>query len=248
MTDSSEFRDLDGLLRHWPFEPGPPQVRQTTAGDGRALLLMRVELGVLQLETTGRPDGLRPHGFDTIYDYLMAAAFAEGPDFTFDEARRQEIDREFYQYYHRRICWLALQKYSEAAADAEHTLRLMDFTGANAQDPQWAAMHEQYRPFVLFQLTQARSLKHLEAHDPAAASRAIDEGLAMLARMFELHNAQDQYAENLFVVKLQEMQSAIKTQFDVAPDLAQQLAEAVAAEQYERAAQLRDEMARRRGN
>ena len=31
---------------------------------------MRVELGLLQMELTGRPDGVRPHGFDSLLDYF----------------------------------------------------------------------------------------------------------------------------------------------------------------------------------
>jgi hypothetical protein len=42
------------------------------------------------------------------------------------------------------------------------------------------------------------------------------------------------------------MQASIKTQFHLGPSLAEQLAAAVAAEQYELAAKLRDRLARRR--
>ncbi len=245
MADLPRDLDLDRLLRDWAYVPGRPVVRRVSGHDGRELLQMRVDMGLLQLETEGRPDGERPHGFATYYDYLVAAAFEEGPQFELNDERRIEIDREFYQYYHRRICWLALQDYGRAGADAEHSLRLMDFTSANATDRQWAVMHEQYRPFVMFHHVQAQALTRLQANDPAGAVTIIGGGLDALAKLFAQHDAEEHFDEDLFVVKLREMQESIKSQFSLGPSLAEQLAEAVATEQYELAAKLRDKLARR---
>lgn len=247
MADLPSDLDIDSVLRQWAFTPGRPLVRRVAGSDGRDLLQMRVDMGLLQLETAGRPDGERPEGFATYYDYLVSAAFQEGESFELSESRRLEVDREFYQFYHRRICWLSLQEYGRAAADAEHTLRLMDFSSANAVDRQWVMMHEQYRPFVMFHQVQASALVHLGANDPAAAVETIGKGLDGMAALFEQHGAQEQFDEDLFVGKLREMQESIKTHFNLGPSLAEQLAEAVAAEQYELAAQLRDQLARRGG-
>jgi hypothetical protein len=238
--------DLNRLVRDWPFVAGRPVVRRVKGADGRDVLQMRVDMGLLQLEVAGRPDGERPHGFPTYYDYLVAAAFDEGPQFGLNDERRVEIDREFYQFYHRRVCWLALQDYASAAADAEHTLRLMDFTSANASDRQWAIMHEQYRPFVMFHHVQSQALTKLQANEPEAAVGVISQGLESLARLFAQHDAEEHFDEDLFVVKLREMQESIKSQFSLGPSLAEQLAAAVAAEQYELAAKLRDKLARGR--
>jgi hypothetical protein len=238
--------NLDHLLRDWAFEPGRPVVRRVTGDDGRELLQMRVDMGILQLEAEGRPDGEKPHGFSTYYDYLVSAAFQEGTDFTLGEERQVEIDREFYQYYHRRICWLTLNEYAKAAADAEHSLRLMDFSSANAADREWAIMHEQYRPFVMFHQVQAVALTKLQSDSPEGAVEVIDKGLQSLSELFTQHDAEEHFDEDVFVVKLREMQASIKSHFHLGPSLAEQLAEAVAAEQYELAAKLRDRLARRR--
>jgi hypothetical protein len=244
MADSPQDFDISRLVKDWVFDPGKPQVRRVTGADGRDLLQMRVDLGLMQLETTGRPDGERPHGFATYYDYLVSAAFQEGPQFELDETRRNEVDREFYQYYHRRICWLTLNEYERAASDAEHSLRLMDFSSANAADREWALMHEQYRPFVMFHEVQATALTKLQADEPSAAVAAIDGGLDSLAAVFARHDAEEHFDEDVFVVKLREMRDSIKSHFELGPSLAEQLAEAVAAEQYELAAKLRDRLAR----
>ncbi|MBA3481461.1 MAG: UvrB/UvrC motif-containing protein [Pirellulales bacterium] len=237
--------NLDAILADWAFEPGRPVVRRVAGNDGRDLLQMRVDMGILQLEATGRPDGEKPEGFATYYDFLVSAAFQEGTEFALGEERQQEIDREFFQFYHRRICWLTLNEYELAAADAEHSLRLMDFSSANAADREWALMHEQYRPFVMFHQVQATALTKLQADEPASAVQVIDAGLASLSALFVQHGAEELFDEDVFVVKLREMQASIKSHFHLGPSLADQLAEAVAAEQYELAAKLRDRLARR---
>lgn len=236
--------NVDNILRHWAFEPGRPLVRKVAGGDGRELLQMRVDLGLLQLETTGRPDGEKPEGFATYYDYLVSAAFQEGTEFALGERRQQEVDREFFQFYHRRICWLTLNEYERAAEDAEHSLRLMDFSSANAVDRDWALMHEQYRPFVMFHQVQATALTKLQSDEPEGAVQVIDAGLESLSALFAQHGAEEHFDEDVFVVKLREMQASIKSHFHLGPSLAQQLATAVAAEQYELAAKLRDRLAR----
>jgi len=246
MARAPREQNIDRLLREWTFEPGKPVVRRVVGDDGRAVLQMRVDMGVLQLETTGRPDGARPHGFPTYYDYLLSAAFEEGPDFALGEERQLEVDREFYQFYHRRICWLTLNEYAAAAADAEHSLRLMDFSSANATDREWALVHEQYRPYVMFQQIQATALTKLQADQPQEAVQVIDQGLESLAAIFVQHDAEEMFDEDVFVMKLREMQTSVKSHFHLGPSLAEQLAEAVAAEQYELAAKLRDRLARRR--
>lgn len=238
--------NLDRTLRSWKFEPGRPIVRRAQGDDGRELLQMRVDMGILQLETTGRPDGERPHGFPTYYDYLVSAAFQEGTEFEIDEDRQAEVDREFYQFYHRRICWLTLNEYALAAADAEHSLRLMDFTSANAGDREWALMHEQYRPFVMFHQVQATALTRLQEDEPEGAVQVIGAGLDSLRTLFMQHGAEEHFDEDVFVQKLREMQESIKSHFHLGPSLTEQLAEAVATEQYELAAKLRDRLAKRR--
>src|SRR3954471_24461591 len=66
--------DITALLSDWAFKPGAVQARLLEADDGRMVIQIRVDLGLLQLETTGRPDGGRPHGFPTYFDYLREKA------------------------------------------------------------------------------------------------------------------------------------------------------------------------------
>jgi len=245
MADRAQH--FDHLLSNWPFSSGQILVRQIQGADGRELLQMRVDMGIIQMEISGRPDGVLFEESETYYDYLASLSFAEGESFQLDDERCTEIDREFYQFYHRRICWLTLKRYTEAAKDAQHTLALMDFSSAYASDPEWTLLHEQYRPFVMFHKIQALALIQLEQTNPEGAIEVIDQGLNDLREVFEKHDAAEHYDQDAFVVKLREMRGSVNEHYELGPTLAEQLADAVSAEQYERAAELRDRMDHRGG-
>lgn len=237
---------LDHLLADWPYEFGEVTARQVQGEDGRAVMQLRIDMGILQMEVDGRPDGQEPGGLPTFYDFLLSLSFDEGEAFELDDARCMEVDREFVQFYHRRIGWLALREFRRAVDDADHTLRLMDFTSAHAPNEEWADLHEQYRTFVLFHRTQADALAKLEEMDPESAVAALDAGLAKIEAVFAQHDMLEELEDDELVRKLVEMKEALSELYELRPSLAEQLAEAIAAEQYERAAEIRDRMGGRR--
>jgi hypothetical protein len=245
-------RNIDGLLRDWPYKPNRVAARLVKSRGGREVIQLRIELGLLQMETTGRPDGERPKGLATYYDYLVERALVDGKDFRLSARQRAEVDREFAQYYHRRICWMALGRFAKAVADAEHTLKLMDLIRDYSSDEEWLLTHEQYRPFVLFHRTQAAALARLEIDDDElkgaeAAIEEINRGLARIRDVFEEVGGEEQYADDEMVRQLTQLQGWLRERYDVERTLAEQLADAVATEQYELAARLRDKMNGRAG-
>lgn len=60
MSESDDTKDLTPLFEEWPFEPGQLSVRVIQGLDGAPRLQMRVDLGILQMELRGRPDGQAP--------------------------------------------------------------------------------------------------------------------------------------------------------------------------------------------
>ena len=236
---------LDELLRDWSYEPQTLGVRVVTGGDGRDVLQMRIDMGVLQLEMEGRPDGSRPKGCATYYDYLLSESIRFGDEFVIDDDQANEADREFVQFYHRRICWLRLQDYDRAIRDADHTLVLMDLCKRYSDDDQWTLSHEQYRPFVLFHRTQAAALAALEDGGPEEAIQAINLGLDNLREVFEEYEAEEHFDDDELVARLLDLRETLRKEYEVGKTLHEQLADAVATEQYELAARLRDELAKR---
>ena len=236
---------LDSILNDWPFDSDRLNVREAEGNDGRPVLQMRIDLGILQLEVTGRPDGERPGDEDSFFDLLVSRAAEEGSDFSLDVDDSREIDREFVQFYHRRICWLRLQRYDMAAADADHTLALMDFCQGHSDDEQWTMAHQQYRPFVLMHRTQAAAMAELEENGLDEAISAVDDGLRRLREFFVEFEMEEHYEEDEIVVQLRQFRGALREQFDDTYQLKQALDAAIAKEQYERAAEIRDEIRRK---
>ena len=55
--------DINALLEDWHYNsPGELVVRKIMGNDGLPKIQMRVDLGLLQMECTARPDGKTPHG------------------------------------------------------------------------------------------------------------------------------------------------------------------------------------------
>ena len=235
---------LDDLLSQWAFDPATLNVRLVKGKDGRDVIQMRVDMGILQLETTGRPDGLPIEECESYLEYLQLQHLAD-PDRELTEAECGEVDREFMQFYHRRICWLRLQYYHRAVMDADHTLRLMDLADAMSPDEEWTGTHEQYRPFVLFHRTQAEALGELEENTAEHAVQAINRGLDSVREFFDKHGAEEHYEDDELVVRLVELRESVRTEYSVGQTLSERLEAAVEQEQYELAARLRDELTRR---
>ncbi len=241
----AQRQDIDRILRSWKFEPGEVVARLVRAGDGREVLQMRIDLGLLQLEVEHRPDGTRPGGAETYFDHLLAISLHEGKDFTLDEEQCAEADRELVQYYQRRIGWLSLREFRRAARDAEHSLTFMDFLRTCSPSEEWTLSHEQYRPFILFHRAQAIALAELDETGPEAAIEAINKGLEQLRQFFVDVEAEERFDDDELVARLNELRESVRDHFHLGRTLSEQLADAVESEEFELAAKLRDEIARR---
>jgi hypothetical protein len=240
-------QDIDEILKQWPFDPLNVNVRLLELRH-RAVLQMRVDMGILQMETSGRPDGHQFHGASTYYDYLIKKA-ARHKDFALDETHCFEIDREFVQFYHRRVCWLQLKQFSNAVRDADHTLKLMDFCKKFSTDEQWTISHEQYRPFVLYHRTQAAALAQLSEDDSddsqISVENAIDEvnaGLQQMRELFSQYEADEQFDDDELVQRLLQFKDELRNKYEIGLTLKEQLAQAIANEDYELASNLRDQL------
>lgn len=242
-------QDVDAVLRGWDYKPNLVQARLVRAADGRQVIQMRVDLGLLQIEISGRPDGARPHGRTTYADYLKQQAREAdraGRTFVLNEEQCEEADREFVQYYHRRVCWLALRDYGRAVDDADHTLALMDFVRDHSPDEDYTQAHEQYRGFVLFQRTQAAAAWAADENNPEKAIDELNAGIKTIRQFLTDHQVTDETEENGMIRHLRKMEESLRQLHGIEATIQEQLEQAVANEEYETAARLRDALRRRK--
>ena len=156
-----------------------------------------------------------------------------------------EADREFIQFYHRRIAWLALRRHDRAIQDADHTLALMDFVRRHGDGEDYIASHEQFRGIVLFHRTEAAFALALERHRPEEAIDALRDGIERSDHppAHVVGGARSGRSPNPALVdQLRSIEQDIRKKFVVEKTLREQLDEAVAREDYEQAARLRDQI------
>ena len=159
-----------------------------------------------------------------------------------------ETDREFVQFSHRRVAWLALMRYDRTLRDADHTLALMDFVAAHGIDESYVASHERFRGLVLFHRNQAAAAMALERRRPEEAIDVVREGIAQLARHQDewfTDRDRDESPNQTLIEQLLVLEQEIRKNFGVNKTLREQLDEAVVSEDYERAARLRDQIRHR---
>ena len=240
MADS---RNISDILQDWDYDSQSIRARIVAGQDGEAdVLQMRVEMGIIQMAVDGRPDGIRPAGFATYLDYLLQEEISQGNEWDLNDEQCMEVDREFMQFYQRRISWLSIKEYQQVVRDADHTLALMDFCKRHSPDDGWTIVHEQYRPFVLFHRTQAAAYHQLNESTPQAAIECINDGLNTIRSIFESHDLEEHFDEDELVSQLRDIRESLRDEYSVGKTLHEQLAEAIASEQYERAAEIRDQL------
>jgi len=240
--------DIDPVLREWAVEPGATQARLVTASDGRSVLQVRLDLGLLQLEVDGRPDGQRPHDFDSYFDYLNDAAqrrAKSGREFKLNASQCGEADREFVQYFQRRVAWLALREFDRAISDANHTLAFMDFVRDHSPNDEYRMAHEQFRGFVIFHRAQAAAAAAVERNNAEAAIDAVRDGLTRIRAFLAENDLEEHADEDTFVQELTKLEQSLRELHGIDETLEEQLAKAVANEQYETAARIRDALRQR---
>src|SRR5438874_4778800 len=96
--------DISHILDKWEYHPGQVVVRKFMGKDGQEKIQLRVDLGILQMNAEGRPDGKRPCGAASLYEHLLQKSKQSPNDFALTPEDVAKIQLEALQYHHRYIC------------------------------------------------------------------------------------------------------------------------------------------------
>jgi hypothetical protein len=242
--------DIGRILDDWPFESGKVTARRIHGDDGRDKIQLRLDLGLYQMETTGRPDGQRPQGCDTLLAYheqrLQAFRQQTGSEegFELDEGACEQLRAEGVMFYHRYLAEFILEDYEAVERDTRRNLRLMDFCARHAKEESDRFTLEQYRPYVLMMCARARALLAFQKNRPKAALSAIREGIEGIKDFFRRFGPEQAVADSSELAILRAMAKEIESRIPEDPitKLRRDLAKAVREERYEDAASLRDQL------
>lgn len=237
--------DLNDLLRDWPHEPGQIKVRKIEGTDGREKIQLRIDLGLIQMEMLGRPDGQRPHGSESLLAYHQARARekkdADGT-YTIDADECGELQQEGIQYYHRYIALFQLNDFSSVIRDTQRNLDLFNFVRDHSEREELATPFEQFRPYVIMMNTRAKASIELEREDYVSAVRQIERGREKIVDVFSERNTPEMVTASPEIAFLDEWVEEVRAKRPLTKiELMQrEMDAAIAAESYERAAELRD--------
>ena len=242
-------KDITPILLGWDHDPDDFQVRIVAGDDGRDKLQMRVDLGVIQMELDGRPDGFRPFGADSLLDHYEAKVGRKDDDLPLDSNACAALMREGVQYYHRYLAAFHLQRFDLVARDTTRNLRLFAFVVEHAADRRDQVQFDQYRPYVTMMRSRALSADAMNRDDHKAALAALDEGIEGIRSFLREYEQEEDPVNCRELNKLIRLRREIEKSRPVGPveRLEQQLALAISLEDYEEAARLRDQIGRLKG-
>jgi hypothetical protein len=241
--------DLNTVLREWPHEPGMIKVRKVAGLDGRDKIQLRIDLGVLQMELTGRPDGQRPHGCESLLVYHQhRAELAEAAGETYELTPEDcaELQQEGIQYYHRYVSLFQLNEYAGVIRDTQRNLDLFTFVDEHNGRDEIVWNFQQFRPYVIMMNTRAKASIYLNDGMFADAMREIEAGRDIIAEFFQKSNFPELASKSSEIAFLEEwlQEVSAKRPLSKLEVMQREMESAIASELYERAAELRDAIKR----
>ena len=242
--------DISSALRGWTFQPGQVNVRLIRGADGKPKLQLRLDLGLLQMELSGRPDGKRPHRSATELDFqtrkLRKHYERRGDDGGFALSPRdcQALREESAMFYHRYLSLFVLEQYESVIRDTQHNLDVLDMCSKYGRSDHDRTCLEQYRPYVIMMQVRAKGCEALRKGYVQTALAYLRGGVKQILRMAPDGEKRKQLRQSHEAQILMDMVRQIRRQLPPDPRrlVQKQLKAALAAERYEEAADLRDEL------
>ena len=243
--------DISHILEQWDYEPGQVVVRKFKGKDGREIIQLRVDLGLLQMNATGRPDGKRPFGQQSLLDHYISklekyrkANKGEDENFSLKGEDCSKLQQEAIQYHHRYICLFQLEDYEGVIRDTERNLEAFDFVQHYSESDEMAWALQQFRPQLLMMRIRARGAVALRENEYPKVIKLIEEGLDEIRNFYREHSRHELLEQSGEIqsleIWLQEISA--KRPLTEREKLESALDEAVKAENYEKAAKLRDSL------
>ena len=237
--------DLNTILKDWPHQNGNVKVRKIAGLDGREKLQLRVDLGVLQMEMSGRPDGQRPHNCESLLEYHQRRAVRaaeKGEDYELTPEECAELQQEGIQYYHRYLSLFQINDFTGVVRDTQRNLDLFTFVTEHTDRDELSWSLQQFRPYVLMMNTRAKASILLAQGKFGEAMSEIERGRDAIAEFFQHSNFPELVSKSSEIAFLDEWLEEVKAKRPLSKleIMQREMETAIGKELYERAAELRD--------
>lgn len=245
-------KDISSLLADWPYQAGRLQARLISTADGSVHLQLRLNLGIVQMFPSGRPDGTRPSGRPTYLQVCrqhLADMLGDTGAGELDHEACAQLREEFAQFYQRCVALMVLEDHMGVIRDTRHNLRIIHLCRRYAAEPGDAQSLLRFWPHAAMSLARAQALAAVEDHDPAEALAALERGIRGVRGSYVASGRRKALRRSPELKLLRSMRqrflehaAAADHSMDTVEQLQQQLDEALQDEKYELAIALRDQL------
>lgn len=240
--------DITRLLEDWTFDP-EANVRKIEGEDGIEKIQVRVDQGafqgILQLNLDGRPDGKRPYDTDYVLDHYEELSRQEGAgSFELDAEACKELFDESARIYGRYVFLLQIKEYDRVIDDTERNMRLFRFVNRHAATEEDRNNLQKWWPYILRIHATARAMQATDGDDYEEALQILADTRQQIETLSEVE------AEEFFAEKERSLEAldelvdelAGKRPLSQREQLEKDLQMAIANENFEQAARLRDQL------
>lgn len=250
--------DISKVLAGWDYEPESVSVRILEGDDARKKIQLRLDLGLLQMEIDGRPDGTRVGEFGSWLEFYehkkREDERSNESTFKLESSDCELLLREGMQFYHRYLSFWHLKMHELCARDTARNLRLFAFVRQNATNMRDKLQFDQWRPYVTLMFTRSTATVLLAGGETEKAIDTIDSGIEAIIQFLtdygQLRRAETM-GELIFLKRWRselvgDDKPAFEAPMPTSPQdqLREELHIAISEERYEDAARIRDEMSR----
>jgi hypothetical protein len=247
--------DIGKILENWDYRLGRVDARRVKGIDGSDKLQMRIDLGILQMNSQFRPDGKRPFGHPTLLDHFLIRLEkhrntngGEDGGFSINPDECAKLQQEAIQFHHRSICNFELDDFEAVERDTDHILELLDFVQDYAAQDEIGSGFQQFRPQTIMMQTRAVGTQLLANNNYAEAMNEIRNAIGDLNSFYSDMGREEMIENSMEIQSLREWLNDIQNEAEEkrpmteTEKLDRKLKAAIKAEDYEKAADLRDQI------
>lgn len=208
--------------------------------DGREVVVVQPNaFTISRIYATGRPDGMRPHGVDSYYDYFFVRlreyeeqhGTREG--FQLESEEWETLFEESFHRYTRYLLFAGIKRWEDVQRDTATNLAVTNLARECApSDLAWRSY--QYKGYMLMMHSIAKAELSLQQDDTATALQHIDAGIQQIGEfcgecLREEHGEAENITRERYLSNLIEFRSDLET-LDADPTEAESDEEDILAE------------------
>ena len=190
--------------------------------DGREVVIVQPNaFTISRIYATGRPDGMRPHGVDSYYDYFFAKlrAYEEAHEtregFQLESEEWEILFEESFHRYTRYLLFAGIKRWEDVQRDTAANLAVTNLARECApSEIAWRSY--QYKGYMLMMHSIAKAELSLQEDDTAAALQHIDTGIQQIGEfcgecLREEHGEAENITRERYLSNLIEFRSDLET-------------------------------------